>query len=402
MIEIELLNEIGLRAWGARLALPQAAVDELTAVAQMVREDEVLCAIFDEFHHKTSVEGRWHREWTPLPFDERVQAALGERVSLFYLLAYLAALPYAEREYRRRGIGMDIFQATMSDLRIWFCHEYDLNGKWIFRQFSWVWRHLSCELFRLGRMQYMLSPFDGSVSAYRRRGTGEIRLLAGAEMLLRPDGYALGAGRTRPEDPFFQDRPQPIEEVWSPVFEARREGWWGHPVSPYGCVLRDPQLLPRIEWEPVLQPGDTVLDMHIPRKDPFTLEACHDSLRQAFEFFRQQAPDRPFKAGYCHTWFFTPQLYQILPPESNILRFQREFYLYPFPGTPAFLWDYVFGEKVRSLAQAPRDTSLRRAVLNWLDGGGEMFDLAGVTFHGPEKWGSQPYMTRWDQAQDFI
>jgi len=399
---IELLDDVGLRAWGARLALPEAAVDELAAVAQMVREDETLSAIFAEFHLKTAVEGRWHREWTPLPFDERVQAVLSERVSLFYLLAYLAALPYAEREYRRRGIGMDIFLATMSDLRIWFCHEYDLDGNWTFRQFSWVWRHLSCELFRLGRMQYMLKPFDGSVSAYRRRGTGEIRLLAGAEMLLRPDGNALGAGRTRPEDPFFQDRSQPIDEVWSPVFEARRDGWWGHPVSPYGCVLKDPRLLPCADWEPVLQPGDTVLDMHIPRKDPFTLEACRDSLRQAYEFFGQQAPDRPFKAGYCHTWFFTPQLNQILPPESNILRFQREFYLYPFPGTPAFLWDYVFGEKVRSLAQAPRDTSLRRSVLDWLKGGGEMFDLAGVTFHGPEEWGSQPYIARWDQGQDAI
>ena len=399
-MDIELLDDVQLRAWGRRLDLPQAAVDALAAVAQVVREDEGLRSIFTDFHRQTAVEGRWHREWTPLPFDERVQAALSERSSLFYLLAYLAALPYAEREYRRRGIGMDIFQATMSDLRIWFCHEFDLSGKWTFRQFSWVWRHLSCELFRLGRLQYMLKPFDGSVSAYRSRATGEIRLLAGPEMLLRPDGYALGAGRSQSRDPFYQERDQPVEEVWSPAFESRPEGWWGHLVSPYGCVLKDPLLLPRAEWDLVLQQGDTVLDMHIPRIDPFTLEDCRDSLRQAVEFFGQQAPERPFTAGYCHTWFFTPQLQHILPLESNIVRFQREFYLYPFPGTPGFLWEYVFGEKVRSRAGAPRDTSLRRSVLEWLDGGGELFDLAGVMFHGPGEWGSQPYMTGWDQAQD--
>ena len=368
----------------------------------MVRGDEKLRAIFTDFHQQTAVEGHWHREWTPLPADEGVQAALGERSSLFYFLAYLAALPYTEREYRRRGIGMDIFEATMSDLRIWFCHEFDLDGKWTFRQFSWVWRHLSCELFRLGRMQYMLKPFDGSVSAYRSKANGEMRLLAGPEMLLRPDGYALGAGRSRPEDPFYQDRPQSIEETWSPAFEARPEGWWGHPVSPYGCVFKDAQLLLRAEWDLVLQQGDNVLELHIPRSDPFTLEICQDSLRRAFEFFREQAPDRPFKASYCHTWFFTPQLQQILPPESNIVRFQREFYLYPFPGTPGFLWDYVFGEKVRSMASAPRDNSLRRAVLDWLANGGELFDLAGVMFHGPGEWGSQPYMSRWDQAGEAI
>ena len=397
-MDIELLNDGQLRAWGARLDFPAAAIEVLASVAQTVREDEALRAIFSDFHRQTALEGRWHREWTPLSFDARVQAALGERASLFYLLAYMAALPYAEREYRRRGIGMDIFQATMSDLRIWLCHEFDLDGRWTFRQFNWIWRHLSCELFRLGRMQYMLKPFDGSVSAYRSRATAEIRLLAGPEMLLRPDGYALGAGRSQPRDPFYQERPQSIEETWSPAFEVRPEGWWGHPVSPYGSVLKDALLLPRADWEQVLQQGNTVLDMHIPRSDPFTLEICRDSLRQAFEFFQQQAPERPFKAAYCHTWFFTPQLQHILPPESNIVRFQREFYLYPFPGTPGFLWDYVFGEKVRSMSGAPRDTSLRRSVLDWLADGGELFDLAGVMFHGPREWGSQPYMTHWDQA----
>ena len=396
-MDIELLDDNQLRAWGRRIDLPAAAVEELASIALIVRQDETLHAVFEDFHRQTALEGHWHREWKPLPFDERVQAALGERVSLFYLLAYMAALPYAEREYRRRGIGMDIFQATMSDLRIWLCHEFDLDGRWTFRQFSWIWRHLNCELFRLGRMQYMLKAFDGSVKAYRSRATAEIRLLAGAEMLLRPDGYALGAGRSQPRDPFYQERDPSIEEVWSPAFEDRSDGWWGHPVSPYGCVLKDALLLPRAEWEPVLQAGDTVLDMHIPRSDPFTQEACRNSLRQAFEFFRQQAPHDPFKAAYCHTWFFTPQLQRILPPESNILRFQREFYLYPFPGTPGFLWDYVFGEKVRSLAEAPCDNALRRSVLDWMGAGGELFDLAGVMFHGPDEWGRQPYMAAWDR-----
>ena len=397
---IKLLDDNQLRAWGARLALPPAAVDELAVVAKVVRENETLEEIFCDFHRQTALEGQWHREWTPLPTDERVQAALGERSSLFYLLAYLAALPYTEREYRRRGIGMDIFDATMSDLRIWFCHEFDLNGKWTFRQFSWIWRHLSCELFRLGRLQYMLKPFDGSVSAYRSRSAGQVRLLAGPEMLLRPDGYSLGAGRSKPGDPFYQERDQPVEDVWSPVFEARPEGWWGHPVSPYGRVLKEPLLLQCAEWEPVLQQGDTVLDIHIPRSDPFSVEDCRDSLRQAFAFFKEQAPGHPFNAGYCHTWFFTPQLQHILPPESNIVRFQREFYLYSFPGTPGFLWEYVFGEKVRSRSGAPRDTALRRSVLDWLEGGGELFDLAGIMFHGPGEWGSQPYMSAWDGIAD--
>jgi hypothetical protein len=79
------------------------------------------------------------------------------------------------------------------------------------------------------------------------------------------------------------------------------------------------------------------------------------------------------------------------------VHFQREFYLYPFPGTEGFLWNFVFGGKYPERATAPRDTSLRRAVIDWLDRGDEMFDLPGLMFHTPGDWGSQPYMSAWDR-----
>jgi hypothetical protein len=394
-MEIEILNQDRLQTWCARIDLPAAAVAVLSRMAAEIVANPTLAEKFAAFHQKTAVKGEWHREWGPLPFDPEVEDLLGERTSLFYLLAYLAALPYAEREYRRRGIGMDIFRATMLDIRTWFCHEYDLDGRWRFRQFMWIWRHLACELFRLGRLQFMLSPFEWDVRAFRSRVNAEIKLLAGENPILRSDGYALGAGRMKPGDPFYKEGvPQSTETGWNARYEERPDGWLGNPISPYGYVHEETVFLPRSEWELALQAGDTILELHIPRSDPFTLEVCRDSFRQAFAFFKEQAPGNPFKAACCHTWFFTPQLQQILPPESNIVRFQREFYLYPVRGTASFLWNFVFGEKYPSLASAPRDTSLRRAVLDWLESGQEIFDLAGVMFHGPEEWGSQLYMGR--------
>jgi hypothetical protein len=395
-MDIEILIQERLRYWLGQIDMPAEAVEVLAGVAREVCANESVLSWFRGFHQKTVVQGEWHRLWQPLPFDPEVQAAFGERTSLVYFLAYLSALPYAEREYIRRGIGLDIFRATMRDLRTWFVHEYDLDGRWSFRQFSWVWRHLSCELFRLGRMQYMLVPFDALVHAFRHVQSGEIKLLAAPEVALRADGYALGAGRVKPQDPFYSGRPDVEGEAWQPQYEEMPDGWRGSPVDPHGFALRQAVFLPRAEWQLALAPGDTVLEFHIPRKEPFSVDDCRDSLGRAVEFFSQQYPERPFKAGFCHTWFFSPQLQQILPPESNIVRFQREFYLFPWPGSPAFLWDYVFGEKVTSLASAPRDTSLRRGVLDWLLNGGELFDLGGVLFHGPEEWGQQIYMKQWE------
>jgi len=416
-MDIELLISEYLAAWGRRLNFPSEAVEALQAVAGLVREDDELRSIFAEFHDRTALRGEWHREWSDLPVDPRVQARLGERTSLFYLLAYLSALPYTEARYRQLGVSEEIFHDTMLDFPFYLGDFYHFHGYWGYSLFAWIWRHLTCELFRLGRLQYMLAPFHGGVTAFRRKFrvdghsqkparagtlsldralTGQnadgdlsgldIILLADPDQPLRADGYAYGAGQ------FHRDDETMPAESWKPVFEASTAGWRGHFVNPYGFVHSQVVFLPCSEWEMILQHGNTVLDLHIPRKDPLTAETCRASLRQALEFFPRVFPERPWKALYCHTWFFTPQLQTFLPPESSIVKFQREFYLYPFPGNLGFLWSFVFGEKHPEPAAAPRDTSLRRAVLDWIDQGKEIFDLPGIMFHTPEEWGSQPYM----------
>jgi hypothetical protein len=403
-MDIELLNTERLDAWGRRLNFPSEAITALQATASQIAGDAELLSIFTEFHQRTALRGEWHRQWSDLPVDERVQARLGDRTSQFYLLAYMAALPYTEVRYRQLGVGMDIFQDTMRDFLNYLGDYYDLHGYWGYAQFAWIWRHLSCELFRLGRLQYMLAPFHSGVTAYRRKTKEQrclgadgdlpdldILLLADPNQALRADGHAFGIGQILDKDELLPP------EVWKPVYEASTSGWRGHVVNPYGFVHPKPVFLPRAEWDLILQNGDTVLDLHIPRKDPLTDETCSTSFRQAIEFFTRVFPDRPWKALYCHTWFFTPQLQTFLTPDSAIVKFQREFYLYPFPGNVGFLWSFVFGEKYPDPFTAPRDTSLRRAVLDWLAQGKEIFDLPGIMFHTPEEWGAQPYMGGWDR-----
>lgn len=396
-MDIEILNDNRLHFWCAKIDIPGEAVDELVCVAAVVRSNPALMDIFIRLYEKNVLRHEWQREWTALVFDPQVQAALADRTVLFYLLVYLAALPLVEQEYQHLGISMEIFHETMLDITVWLRHTYELEGRWNFTHFPWVWRHLNCELFRLGRLQFMLIPFEGGVTAFRRKIDGEILLLADPNQPLRDDGCALHAGIPEPDDKF----PHPLlpedEKSWQAVFTTRPNGWCGNPISPYGIAQKKEVFLSAHEWDLILQHGDTVLDMHIPHSGTFNVETCRESLRQAYDFFPRFFPDRPFKAGFCHTWFFTPQLQQILPAESHILHFQREFYLYPHPGGPGFLWSFAFGDRYTDLTSAPRDTSLRRGVLEWLDSKKPMFELPGVMFHHPDTWGSQPYMKAWDQ-----
>jgi hypothetical protein len=410
-MNIEILNEERLRYWCAQIEIQEEAVSELVQMIHLVENDPFLRTFLDEFHEKTAIRGEWHRDWSPLAYDPQVQAVLGERTSMFYLLAYLAAVPFTAQEYRRRGIGMDVFHDSLLDFPNYMGDYFRDHGQWGYSQFMWIWNHLTLNLFRLGRLQYILTTLESKMTAFRRKADRRILLLADPEIELRADGCALGSGALPPQFQAETARDYPAmanlfskssmdqpETGWLPEFRELPDGWQGNPVSPYGNVLNTTVMLSKADWDLVLQHGDQLLDIHIPRKNPLTVETCSASLRQALDFFECQIPDHPPKVFFCHTWFFTPQLQQILPAESNIVRFQREFYLHPHPGSPGFLWSYVFGEKVRDPASAPRDTSLQRAVLEWLTKGGELFDLPGLLFHDPEDWGSQPYMHAWDLA----
>jgi hypothetical protein len=390
-MDIEILNEERLRYWSGLIDVQPGAVDALAQIAQRVCAEESLRAVFYAFYEQRVLSSPLDQIWPDVVFDLAVESAMGSQTSLFYLLAYLAALPRLAHDYQRRGISMQILHDTLLDVRIWLGQGYDVHGEWRMNELDWIRLHLAGRLYRLGRLQFMLAEFEGSVRAFRRRAGGEVILLGDPDDSLRADGYALGAGRKR-----GAPLPPPDQHCWQAVYQESTAGWQGNPVHALGYTLRQPVTLPRAEWELILQHGDTVMDLHIPRGERMCVEDCRDSFRQAFAFFAQHAPERPFKACFCHTWFFTPQLQKILPAESNLVRFQREFSLFPYAGGPAFLWDYVFGGRYPDPAAAPRDTTLRRATLDWLDQGGEFFDLPGLMFHGPEEWGSQPYMRWWE------
>jgi hypothetical protein len=390
-MEIELLEPMRLRAWCTRLQIPDGAVDIMEAMIAEIQADPRLNEIFQQFHEKYAIRGEWTTDWTPLEVDPFVQEKFGPNTSLYYLLAYLSAMPYTEREYNRRGISLEILDHTFLDFSIWMRRAHEMHGDWRFEQFPWMNLHFSMQLYRLGRLQFRLAPYEGHATAFRSKHNGQIVLMCGPGEKLRRDGYAYGAGLKSPSIPSGPDgQPTPEEEAWETVFEESEQGWLGHMVHPLGYAKREACLLEKADWELYLKQGDTILDLHIPRGGPLTPEECRKSFLWASEFFAQYDPGRPYKATFCHTWFFTPQLQQILGPHSNIVRFQREFSLFPYPGGPGFLWGYVFGEKYPDLATCPRDNSMRRAVLDWVENGGELFDLPGLMFHGPDEWGTQP------------
>lgn len=153
-------------------------------------------------------------------------------------------------------------------------------------------------------------------------------------------------------------------------------GWLRHHLS--GRLLR----LGRLQFMPAhceltdlrpdepLQPGDAMLDVHIPAGEPLTAASCADAFARSAACFA--ATD--WRGWFCHSWLLGPRLAEVLPAHSGILVFQRHFTLLSSAMDDRQAIERIFGTWPLDPGTAPRATSLQRAVL--------AFYAAGNRLHG--------------------
>ncbi len=154
--------------------------------------------------------------------------------------------------------------------------------------------------------------------------------------------------------------------------------------------MRDPAELPAAEWEETLRPDDPVLDMHIPAEDPLAPEAVRDSVRRGLEFFPRHFPEQPFKAVVCYAWLLDPTFQRILPLQANLPGFQKLFHLFPLWESEERAFERVFGGRPADFKSAPRDTGIRRAILDLYASGGRLIGGAGGIWRGDSAPGVFP------------
>ena len=169
-----------------------------------------------------------------------------------------------------------------------------------------------------------------------------------------------------------------------------RAWWWWHQISLR--IFR----LGTLEFEmSVLDdashigfPGEKevpVLSVHIPSDAVLTRNELDNSYSMARIFFKKHFPDFKYKCMYVDTWLLSPALKELLPPDSNILEFQKDFVITRINenDTSFFYWLYMTDEKpneYRDIDRLPENTSLRRSVKKRLLEGGKIGAAAGVVF----------------------
>ena len=109
--------------------------------------------------------------------------------------------------------------------------------------------------------------------------------------------------------------------------------------------------------------GAPVVEVHIPEGEPLLRQACESSVDAARDFFEKYFPKFDYPVFTCHSWLLDPTLKEILPKESNILRFADMFTVTKSDPSDALL-GYIFfwGAKREDLASCTPKSTLATAV----------------------------------------
>lgn len=318
-----------------------------------------------------------------------LEKTLGELGGVFYLLVGVAMVPKVRALHESMGVSEVVTRDTCSYVRcVVERYRYARGGRlgMFARGLPWFRHYVAGDLFRIGRLEYMIRPFRGAVVVYRNGDTNEVLALAEDGLRFNDEGFVArpgGEGGTG--------------DVWTTTLVEDDATVTGYPVSPYGMALRRQVGLPRALWRRVLGREHAVLQMHIPDGGGMTLERCASSMSGAIEFFQRYFPEQPFVGIACRSWIFNTQLQHILPPTANLVRYQRELYLFPIPSSDRDGLYFIFcTDDLEDWSSVPRDTSLQRSVADFLAAGntwrsGGMFMLSEEVPYV----GTQYYQRHW-------
>lgn len=369
-----LLQPARWRAAAARIGLPPGFRRRLEDSARelLARPDRL--ADLERCAAEMFGDGEWPQEnWRDTPRD----GSAGECCFLVWPL--LRRLPALLSFYKERGIPDQVLNDTLADLPRWIAAYRERHGRDGFAEAGWLRRHFRGTVFALGRLQFERTAHPHPLAVLRNRNDGRIELVAAADgILVTADGlFADSEGAAGKETLVLRYREENGE-----VREA-------HPVLPGGRIARHAGHFAPGAWERMLAPGDPVLAVHIPAGEPLAFEACRDSFRQAAQFFPRHFGDEPPpRAATCCSWLLYPGLAEMLPPEANIVRFQRQFRLFPLPGATADqTYERVFPAGGRATTEQDCRTTLQKRLLAHIRAGGTPLITGGLVPPPFDAWG---------------
>lgn len=238
----------------------------------------------------------------------------GENEGIAALLAAVSCAPLVEESCRKKGIpekyALDALQWIGGTVAIYKLAHNDIPGHSL-NQLYWLHLHVDCQLYRIGRFEYLIHRLPEWVSLIFRNDDGVLAVLAPPNMKFDAKGLVVN------KDEYIESF---IEED-GPFIT-------GIPCSPDGIArVNETLTIDRREFKPVCAAWDTVPSIHIPGGQRMGWDDVLSSMKEAKEFFRTYLK-KEIPMIVCGSWILNPAL-EKFAPKGNMARFRKEVFCLP-------------------------------------------------------------------------
>lgn len=221
------------------------------------------------------------------------------------------------RALRRRGVPESYDRDIPERMTRKQLAKYAKTGDIRFDDYPWDMNFYCCSIFLLDRFYFIPYRWGDEPEAWRDAQTGHVVALWRGGAKVRRDGQLDGVNGV------FD------AEAFETALIETPDAVTGNPVSPEGRVRPDRVTLEKPRWRRVLSKGDYLLALHIPGGEGYTPERVRRSCELALAFYDRYYPEYEYKGFWSESWLYDPALGDMLGPERNISRVQRQFYCYP-------------------------------------------------------------------------
>jgi hypothetical protein len=145
-----------------------------------------------------------------------------------------------------------------------------------------------------------------------------------------------------------------------------------HRVNPTGYVEKHKKRYNLKDWSEILIEHDYVIDIHIPKDTNFDLKNLKHTLKKGYKFFENNFKDIKFKAFWCNSWIFSPQLLAAYNKTSNLTNIWKKGFILPAKPNMNAIMKYVFNRSEIDHDTYIATTSLQKALINYISSGNKM------------------------------
>ena len=303
------------------------------------------------------------------------------REAYAFLYTQLCVLE-GRKALRKRGVPEEYDRDIPERMTRKQLRKYTETGDISFDDYPWDMNFYCCQIFFLDRFYFIPYRWGDAPTAWRNAETGKVTALWRAGDRIRRDGQYDGVnGVTDPE-------------AFVTVLEETETEIRGNRVLPEGLISAETVTLDKRVWKKALGEDDCLLALHIPGGEGYTTERVRSSCEKALEFYGRYYPEYEYRGIWSESWLYDPGLREILDPERNIIRVQKQFYCYPTEEGDRMIRLEVLGDENADYRKLEPRNSLERGMFSVWDRGGR-FHTTGMFLLREEvpRIGEDPYET---------